>query len=395
MALKSYKPTTPGQRGLVLIDRSELWKGRPVKSLTEGLTKTGGRNNTGRITMWHKGGGAKRLYRIVDFKRRKFDIAAVVERIEYDPNRTAFIALVKYAEGELNSIQAPQRLAVGDQVIAGAKTDVKPGNAMPFSGMPIGAIVHNVELKPGKGGQLARAAGTYALHAVVPVDCLVRVPDSVALEDAAAIALVFITGWEAMVERAAVGQGDLVLIHAGAGGTGQMATQIARAMGARVATTVSSAQKAEFSLAAGAELIIRYKDEDFCAAVMDWSGGDGVRAVLDNIGGDGFLNSLRVLQPYGHIVTLMGTPGDLPDGTAYNGNLTIHNVMMLTPMWKGLRNHLIRQAAILQKAMDWLAEGKVFVRIQDRFPLVKAAEAHRLLESAGGSGKIILTMPAE
>jgi NADPH2:quinone reductase len=197
------------------------------------------------------------------------------------------------------------------------------------------------------------------------------------------------------VERAAVGQGDLVLIHAGAGGTGQMATQIARAMGARVATTVSSAEKAELSLAAGAERAIRYKDEDFCAAVMDWSGGDGVRAVLDNIGGDGFLNSLRVLQPYGHIVTLMGTPGDLPDGTAHNGNLTVHNVMMLTPMWKGLKSHLIRQAAILQRAMDWLAEGKVFVCIQDRFPLVKADEAHRLLERAGGSGKVILTMPAE
>jgi large subunit ribosomal protein L2 len=159
MALKSYKPTTPGQRGLVLIDRSELWKGRPVKALTEGLNRTGGRNNTGRITMWHQGGGAKRLYRVVDFKRRKFDIAAVVERIEYDPNRTAFIALVKYADGELAYILAPQRLAVGDSVIAGAKTDVKPGNAMPFSGMPIGTIVHNVELKPGKGGQLARSAG--------------------------------------------------------------------------------------------------------------------------------------------------------------------------------------------------------------------------------------------
>ena len=161
MALKSYKPTTPGQRGLVLIDRSELWKGRPVKHLTEGLNRSGGRNNTGRITMFHQGGGAKRLYRVVDFKRRKYDIPAVVERIEYDPNRTAFIALVKYQDGELAYILAPQRLAVGDSVIAGAKTDVKPGNAMPFSGMPIGTIVHNVELKPGKGGQIARAAGTY------------------------------------------------------------------------------------------------------------------------------------------------------------------------------------------------------------------------------------------
>ena len=134
MALKSYKPTTPGQRGLVLIDRSELWKGRPVKALTEGLTKSGGRNNTGRITSRRRGGGAKRLYRIVDFKRNKFDVAATVERIEYDPNRTAFIALVNYDDGEKAYILAPQRLAIGDKVIASAKADIKPGNAMPFCG---------------------------------------------------------------------------------------------------------------------------------------------------------------------------------------------------------------------------------------------------------------------
>ncbi|HEU0222169.1 MAG TPA: 50S ribosomal protein L2 [Paracoccaceae bacterium] len=162
MALKSYKPTTPGQRGLVLIDRSELWKGRPVKSLTEGLKEHGGRNNHGRITMRRRGGGAKRLYRIVDFKRRKWDMAGMVERIEYDPNRTAFLALVRYGDGERAYILAPQRLGVGDQVVAGAKVDVKPGNAMPFTGMPVGTIVHNVEMKPGKGGQIARAAGTYA-----------------------------------------------------------------------------------------------------------------------------------------------------------------------------------------------------------------------------------------
>ena len=161
MALKSYKPTTPGQRGLVLIDRSELWKGRPVKTLTEGLTKKAGRNNTGRITMRRRGGGAKRLYRIVDFKRTKRD-EAVVSRIEYDPNRTAFIALIQYSDGEQAYILAPQRLAVGDKVVSGDKVDVKPGNAMPFSGMPIGTIVHNIELKPGKGGQIARSAGTYA-----------------------------------------------------------------------------------------------------------------------------------------------------------------------------------------------------------------------------------------
>ncbi|QHQ33800.1 50S ribosomal protein L2 [Algicella marina] len=162
MALKSYKPTTPGQRGLVLIDRSELWKGRPVKALTEGLSKKAGRNNTGRITMRRRGGGAKRLYRIVDFKRRKMDVTATVERIEYDPNRTAFIALIRYTDNEQAYILAPQRLAVGDQVVASQKADVKPGNAMPFIGMPIGTIVHNIELKPGKGGQIARSAGTYA-----------------------------------------------------------------------------------------------------------------------------------------------------------------------------------------------------------------------------------------
>ena len=162
MALKTYKPTTPGQRGLVLIDRSALWKGRPVKTLTEGLTKKGGRNNTGRITARRIGGGAKRLYRIVDFKRRKWDVPASVERIEYDPNRSAFIALLQYEDGTQSYILAPQRLAVGDKVVAGARVDVKPGNAMPLSGMPIGTIIHNVELKPGKGGQMARAAGTYA-----------------------------------------------------------------------------------------------------------------------------------------------------------------------------------------------------------------------------------------
>ncbi|MEL6588167.1 MAG: 50S ribosomal protein L2, partial [Pseudomonadota bacterium] len=134
MALKSYKPTTPGQRGLVLIDRSELWKGRPVKALTEGLTKSGGRNNTGRITSRRRGGGAKRLYRIVDFKRNKMDVQANVERIEYDPNRTAFIALIRYTDGEAAYILAPQRLAVGDRVVASDRADIKPGNGVPLKG---------------------------------------------------------------------------------------------------------------------------------------------------------------------------------------------------------------------------------------------------------------------
>ncbi len=162
MALKKFKPTTPSRRQLVLVDRSELWKGKPVKTLTEGLSSKAGRNNTGRIMTRRRGGGAKKTYRIVDFKRRKFDVEAKVERLEYDPNRTAFIALIKYLDGEQSYILAPQRIKAGDKVIAGAKVDVKPGNAMPLKAMPVGTIVHNVEMKPGKGGQIARSAGAYA-----------------------------------------------------------------------------------------------------------------------------------------------------------------------------------------------------------------------------------------
>ena len=161
MALKKYNPITPGLRQLIQVDRSELWKGKPVKALTEGLKKTGGRNNKGRITTRHIGGGHARRYRIIDFKRRKFGMEAVVERLEYDPNRTSFIALVKYTDGQQAYIIAPQRLQKGDVVIAGEKVDVKPGNAMMLKNIPVGTIVHNVEMKPGKGGQIARSAGTY------------------------------------------------------------------------------------------------------------------------------------------------------------------------------------------------------------------------------------------
>src|SRR5499427_5838102 len=162
MALKTFKPTTPGQRQLVLVDRAGLYKGKPMKGLTEGKSSTGGRNNNGRITVRFRGGGHKRTLRNVDFKRAKLDQSAKVERIEYDPNRSGFIALIKYDDGELSYILAPQRLAEGDTVVAGEHADVKPGNAMPVGNVPIGTIVHNVEIKIGKGGQIARSAGTYA-----------------------------------------------------------------------------------------------------------------------------------------------------------------------------------------------------------------------------------------
>jgi large subunit ribosomal protein L2 len=161
MALKNYKPTSPARRGLILVDKSALHKGGPIKSLTEGKRKTGGRNNKGHVTSRGIAGGHKQKYRFIDFKRRKWDVPATVERIEYDPNRTAFIALLKYEDGELAYIICPQRLAVGDTVVAGEKTDTKPGNAMLLGQMPVGTICHNVEMKPGKGGQMARAAGTY------------------------------------------------------------------------------------------------------------------------------------------------------------------------------------------------------------------------------------------
>lgn len=162
MALKTFKPATPGLRQLIIVDRSELYKGKPEKSLTVGLTKTGGRDNFGHVTSRRIGGGHKRKYRVIDFKRNKFDCEATVERIEYDPNRTSFIALINYEDGEKAYILAPQRLKAGDKVISAEKADIKPGNAMPLRSMPVGTIVHNVELKVGKGGQLVRSAGCYA-----------------------------------------------------------------------------------------------------------------------------------------------------------------------------------------------------------------------------------------
>ncbi|MEL6663002.1 MAG: 50S ribosomal protein L2 [Pseudomonadota bacterium] len=162
MALKTYNPTSPGRRELVTVDRSDLYKGRPEKSLTEGLTKKGGRNNRGRITARRIGGGAKRLYRKIDFKRNKWDVPATVERLEYDPNRTAFIALIRYQDGEVSYIVAPQRLAVGDTVITSTTADIKPGNVLPLKNIPVGTIIHNIEMKPKKGAQMVRSAGCYA-----------------------------------------------------------------------------------------------------------------------------------------------------------------------------------------------------------------------------------------
>jgi large subunit ribosomal protein L2 len=162
MALKQFRPITPGTRGLILIERDGLHKGKPEKTLTEGKKKTGGRNNLGRVTAFQRGGGHKQRYRIIDWKRKKFDVPATVERLEYDPNRTAFIALINYQDGEKAYIIAPQRLQPGDVVVSAEKADIKPGNAMMLKSMPVGTIIHNIEMKFGKGAQLCRSAGTYA-----------------------------------------------------------------------------------------------------------------------------------------------------------------------------------------------------------------------------------------
>ena len=162
MPMRNFNPVTASLRGTVLIDRSDLWKGKPVKGLTEGKSSSGGRNNHGHTTSRFRGGGHKQSYREVDFKRRKVDMPAAVQRLEYDPNRSAFIALIKYQDGELAYILAPQRLRAGDTVVAGARADIKPGNAMPMAAIPVGTIIHNIEMKAGAGGKIARAAGTYA-----------------------------------------------------------------------------------------------------------------------------------------------------------------------------------------------------------------------------------------
>jgi len=163
MAIKNYKPTTPGLRKMSTLVNEEITKGnKPEKSLTVTAKKNSGRNNQGRITVRHKGGGVKRKYRIIDFKRNKLDIPGKVASIEYDPSRTANIALINYVDGEKRYILAPKDLKVGDQIIAGEAADIKPGNALPIMNIPVGTLVHNIELRPGKGGEIARSAGTSA-----------------------------------------------------------------------------------------------------------------------------------------------------------------------------------------------------------------------------------------
>ncbi len=177
MAIKKYKPTTPGRRGMTVTDYSGLSKVAPEKSLLEPMKKSAGRNNTGRITVRHHGGGNRTKYRLIDFKRNKVDMPAEVKTLEYDPNRSAFIALVQYEDGEKRYIIAPEGLKVGDKVMSGPNADIKPGNCLPFTNIPVGTVIHNIELYPGKGAQLVRSAGNQAqLMAKEGKYALVRLP---------------------------------------------------------------------------------------------------------------------------------------------------------------------------------------------------------------------------
>ena len=241
-------------------------------------------------------------------------------------------------------------------------------------------------------GGIGGDPGTYAEFAVVPASRLVPKPPHVDFIQAAALPLVAITLWESLYERARVKPGEQVLIHAGAGGTGHIGIQFARLAGARVATTVSTQAKATLAAELGAELVIRYREQDFVAAVKDWTKGRGLDVALDNLGAEAMQRTFSAMAPYGRVVTLMGTPGDTAEGAAYNGNLTIHNVMMLTPLWRGLTTRLRQQADRVQKSMTLLAEGKLRVVIDQVFPMTEAAAAHRYLESGKATGKVVLTV---
>ena len=241
-------------------------------------------------------------------------------------------------------------------------------------------------------GGIGGAPGTYAEFAVVPAELLAAIPANVDFVTAACLPLVFITLSEALCDRARLAPGESVLIHAGAGGTGHVGVQLAKLRGARVATTVSGSKKASLVQELGADLAIAYRDKDFVAAAMDWTDRRGLDVALDNVGPDIMLQTFKAMAPYGRVVTLMGTPGDTPETHAYNGNLTIHNVMMLTPMWLGLVDRLRAQAQHVRDGLALVAEGKLRVIVDRVFALDEAAAAHAYLESGKAIGKIALSI---
>ena len=256
-------------------------------------------------------------------------------------------------------------------------TSVKPGLRVAFC-------------NGGIGGEF----GTYAEFAVVPDSQLAAIPDNISFEQAAALPLVAITAWESLNWRAKVAAGEHVLIHGGAGGTGHIAIQLAKLAGARVATTVSSPEKAKFAAALGADLCIDYRREDFVEAALGWSDGKGIDVALDNAGADVLKRTYACMAPYGRIVTLIGLAGDDEALTAYNDNLSIIAEMMLLPMWRGLADRLAEQARLVETCLSLLSSGKLTIHISHCMPLDRVGEAHRLIEAGGMTGKIVLQIGA-
>lgn len=274
-------------------------------------------------------------------------------------------------------VSGPEPLVLGHdgmgvvKEVGSAVTSVKPGDRVAFC-----------------NGGIGGALGTYAEAAVLPEWQLARVPDAVDDLAAAALPLVAITCWESLYERAAVQAGEHVLIHGGAGGTGHVAIQLAALRGARVASTVSSAQKSRIARELGAERAINYREEDFAETARVWSGG--LQVAFDNAGAETLQKTYRAMAPYGRVVSLMGVAPDDPDLTAYNLNLTLHNVMMLTPMWKGLTERLKAQAEIIRQALHLVGQGKLKILLSETFALNDVAKAHGFLESGQALGKVTL-----
>ncbi len=293
-----------------------------------------------------------------------------------NPADTFFRALGPYLGDGRNCVLGHDGAGIVEQTGA-AVTRVRPGDGVCFCYGGIGA-----------------APGTYARHAVVPEGVLVAKPDNVDFVHAAALPLAFITAWESLAERARVAAGEQVLIHAGAGGTGHIAVQVARLLGGRVAATVSTRAKVDFVSRLGVERPVLYRDEDFVAAAREWTGGRGLDVALDNVGGEVMRRTFAAMAIYGRVVTLMGTPADTEGEDAYNSNLTICNVMMLTPQWRGLEQRALEQAGMVRRGMAWLAEGRLEVHVQDTFALAQAGAAHARLEAGGMSGKLVLTVEA-
>lgn len=278
-------------------------------------------------------------------------------------------------------IDGPNPLVLGHdgagtvEAVGASVTGIKPGDRVAFC-----------------NGGIGGTPGAYAHHAVVPAEQLAKIPDAVSFETAAALPLVSITAWESLYDRARLAVHEHVLIHAGAGGTGHVAVQLARLKGARVAATVSSAEKAKIVEELGAERAIDYRNEDFAAAALEWTKGAGIDVAFDNVGAETMQKTYRCMAPYGRVVTLMGVAPDDAETSAYNANLTLINEMMLTPMWKGLKSRLAMQAEIVRQCLKLVAEGKLNLRIAASYRLEDAAKAHAQIEAGGSSGKIVLTI---